>query len=430
MPIYYSPPPHEQLSVFFGEFFRKMRKADPSTYGAFLLRAEEEFKRTGYREKISSGVKNILLVRLDAIGDMVLNSAFLREVRANFPKARITLVVSPLVYPMVELCPYVNEVLIFDMKMLARNLPFMLEKIADFCREHFWQRKFSHSFYSQCGGDNLPGLFMTWLSGANERIGYCISPYRNFFDDTPEKTGTVDELLLNHIVKPHKTMTFQVEKYLYILSEVGLKVNETHTELFYGEADSQRAQEFLADIPSTCKKILFGIGAGAPNRKYPVDKYLVALKEIAKKDFVFVIVGGKAELEDAEYFENNLPRGKVLNLVGKTTLRETEAIVSQTDFYLGNVTGVMHMAAAAQIPVLTIYREAKDMDNIFPMKLSEFLNFPPWQTKAIILRPEHRLDDCATLPPIYGGCRHKEAHCITQITPQQIIDGFEKLTTS
>ena len=74
MAIYPSPLPRERLDVFFGEFFRAMRKAPPQAYGNFFVRAEEEFRRLGYRDK-AEGVENILIVRLDAIGDMILTSA-------------------------------------------------------------------------------------------------------------------------------------------------------------------------------------------------------------------------------------------------------------------------------------------------------------------------------------------------------------------
>ena len=47
--------PHEQLDIFFGGFFREMRKAPPKAYGNFLAQAEEEFKRTGYRKMIRGG---------------------------------------------------------------------------------------------------------------------------------------------------------------------------------------------------------------------------------------------------------------------------------------------------------------------------------------------------------------------------------------
>ncbi|MBR2734349.1 MAG: hypothetical protein IKD80_08940 [Selenomonadaceae bacterium] len=105
------------------------------------MRAEQEFQQLGYREKISAGVENVLVVRFDAIGDMILTSGFIREVRANFPKAHITLVVRPLIFSLVEYCPYVNEVLGFDRKIFRKDLVDIMEQIVVFCREHLWQKK-------------------------------------------------------------------------------------------------------------------------------------------------------------------------------------------------------------------------------------------------------------------------------------------------
>ena len=425
MAIYPNSPPHERLDVFFGEFFREMRKADPATYGAFLNRAEEEFTRLGYREEISAGVENILIVRFDSIGDMILTSGFLREVRANFPRARITLVVLPRVYPVVEICPYVNEVLTFPANPFTLNFLDLLETIAVFCRDNLWQKNFSIAFSPRWHNDDpLSALLLCWLSGARERIGYGTNPYTSW---TNAPVPPIDNFLLTkNIVTPCSVIS-EAEKNFYLLAASGFKVNETHMEFFYSAEDSYQAKILLENIPATCKKVMLGIGAQELNRKYPVEKYLIALRELAKKDLVFIIVGGQAELEDAVYLEKNLPSGKVLNLVGKTTLRQCEAVTAQVDFYLGNVTGNMHMAAAANVPILCIYRESVDRENFLPAVLSEFRRFPPWQTKAIILRPAHQLDECATLPPIYGGCHHKEAHCITQITPQEIITNFETL---
>ena len=396
-----------------------MRKASPETYGAFLARAEEEFKRLGYREKISQGVENILIVRFDIIGDMVLTSGFIREVRANFPKANITLVVEPAVYSIVEFCPYVNEVLYFARGSLSNNLTETLERIVFFCKEHFWHKKFSLAFCPKFSAWKLPALWMAWLSGARERIGYGVEV---------DKDYALDKFLLTkNVIAPKAFLSHTyAEITMYTLLAGGYTINQTHMELFYTEADVYQARELLRVFPKSYKKVLIGIGASEKNRKYPIEKYLIALRELVKKELCFVIVGGKSEIDDAEFLEKNLPKGKVLNLVGKTTLRETEAIVSQADFYLGNVTGIMHMAAAEKIPILCIYREAKELDNL--RTGNEFVLFPPYQTKFVILRPQHQLDDCATSPPFFGFCMNrKEPHCITQITPQEIIAGFEKL---
>lgn len=141
----------------------------------------------------------------------------------------------------------------------------------------------------------------------------------------------------------------------------------------------------------------------------------------------FVIVGGSDDIDAATYLEKNLPSGKVLNLAGKTTLRETEAIVSRMDYYIGNDTSIMHMAAAEQIPVLALYREAIEKENVLTGVLNGSQRFYPWQTKSVVLRPDHAIDECATLPPVYGYCRRNYPHCIAQITPQEIIAGFERL---
>ena len=429
MAIYPLPPPHERLNVFFGEFFRELRKMKETVKGNYLKRIEEEFKRTGYREEDSSGVENILIVRLDFIGDMILTTGFIREVRANFPKARITLLCSPKTFSIVELCPYVNEVLSFDKDSLSGNIVDAMEKVAVFCKDNLWQKRFSIAFSPRWFSDTLSELLIMWLSGARERIGYGTYPFHSWKGDPPSDVATRDNFLLTKNIVTPKKLVSDPERNFYILAATDLKVDETHMELWYSAEDLQHARELLEDIPSSAKKVLIGLSGSDLNKKYPVEKFLVALKEIAKKNFVFVLIGGKSEVKAAAFLEKNLPTEKVLNLAGKTTLRETEAVITLADYYIGHDTGVMHMAAAAKVPVLSIYREAVDRENILPPIYSGFRRFPPWQTKAVALRPAHPLDDCATLPPVHGHCHHKEPHCITQITPQDIIEGFKKLQT-
>ena len=416
------------LDKFFDEFFKPLRTAEPSIDVEFLLRVEKEFVRLGYREKFSAGVENILIVRLDVIGDMILTSGFLREVRANFPQARITLICSPLTFPIVELCPYVNEVLTFDKKTLDKNFPAMIKSIAEFCRDNLWDKNFSVAFSSQWGSDNLPALFMAWLSGARERIGYGTFPYVGVgFKPSAEEAWLDNFLLTQNIMTPRNVLS-DVEKSFYLLTATGLTVNQTHMELFFGKTDFFRAQELLRDIPSSRLKVLLGIGAGFASRCYPVEKFLVALKILAEKNLTFIIIGGQKESNDAAYLEQNLPH--VINLAGKTTLRETEAVIAQADYYIGNDSGVMHMASAAQVPCLVLYRDAADKEDYFPCIFSESERFPPWQTNSVTLRPDHQLDECARLIPIYGWCHSDKPHCITQITPQEIVAGFEILCES
>ncbi len=404
----------EQLFFFFRKLFDDM---------------EREFHAAGFREKSIHGVENILVVRTDVIGDFILTSGFIRELRKNFPKARITLVVSSLVFPIAELCPYVNEVFQCDAKTFGKKFSDVLKNVSAFCRKNLWHKHFTKAFTPQWGSDNLGAILTAFLSGAQERIGYGTIPYKNLMpdlqipDEHPAQVSD-NEMLTKNLAVPTDWKK-EVEKHLGLLLLAGFQLEETNMELWYGEEDFRRAEKFLSQLPPG-KKAVIGLGAGDTGRQYPVEKWVTALTEINRRGINFVIVGGEGEKKSANFLYENLPEGIVLNLTGLTTLRETEAVIAQSDFYIGNDTGVMHMSAAAGLPVLAVYREAVDKENDMAGLSSEYLRFPPWQTLNVVLRPAHALDDCAN-KIAYGGCSHREPHCITQIPPEEIVAAFDAL---
>lgn len=392
----------------------------------FFEQMETEFAKKGFRQDIPVGVDNILIVRLDVIGDFVITSGFIREVRANFPNARITLVVSPLVYPIAELCPYVNEVLAFD-RTQCRDISSTLKIVGDFCKEKLWHRHFTIAFSPQWGSENFQGLMMVYLSGAKTRIGYGYYPYQSWIGKPPKgEISDFDNILLTDAIITPREIVSECEKSFYLLSAAGLTINDLSNEIWYGKEDAVKVTKILSALPDNLKKIAIGIGAGFGSRQYPMPKLAKALNQIANDNLAFVIVGGKSEIDDAEFLMNNVPNATVLNLVGKTTLRETEAIIAQMDYYIGNDSGVMHMAAAVKIPCLVTYRDAQSKEDYMPGIFSESRRFPPWMTKSVVIRPENPLDECAE-QAVYGWCRHKDAHCITQILPEEIVEGFAEL---
>ena len=396
----------------------------------FYNQMEEAFTKTGFREKQQSGVKNILVMRLDAIGDFVLTTGFIRELRLNYPSARITLVVSNLVYPIAELCPYVNKVVAFDSKFNTSDVVMMINRITKIAAEELWPNHFDMAFSVQWGSENLLPLMMEYLSGARERIGYGYKIELLHFDQLPPKDKDINYLLLTKPVINPKTLIHEAAKHFYPLEAMALPVRSKEMELWYGDEDFQNARQLLSSIDSAVMKIVVGIGAGGGSRKYSVDSYISAFKSIVKSNggkVRFIIIGGKAEVEDAEKFQNNLPYDCVLNLVEKTTLRETMAIIALSDLFIGNDTGVMHMAAAAKVPIIAVYRQPRDKDHIVPGVFSEYERFAPWQALAVVLRPEHTLGDCKNAM-VYGGCKEPTAHCINQVKPEEVVEAFEKLS--
>ena len=422
------------MKKFFNDTINQSKQFGQFNLGNFYFSSEKIFQQFGFREEQQSGVKNILVMRLDAIGDFVLTTGFICELRFNYPCARITLVVSKIIYPIAELCPYVNRVLEFDSKFSnGADMLTVIDRIYKFAYENLWQEHFDLEFTMQWGSENHLPIFMGYLSGARERIGYGYQIELMHFDKLPPKEQDANYLFLTKPIINPRRLIHEVEKHFYVLKAIGLSVRSEDMELWYNQAEIQRAKELLGSISPHSIRIVVGIGAGGDSRKYSVEKYIEAFKKIIKdvnKKTCFIIVGGKAEIADAEKIQKSLPVENVLNLVEKTTLRETMAIIEQSDLFIGNDTGVMHMAAVLKVPIIAIYRQPEDRDHIVPGVFNEYYRFAPYtrfNVKTLIIRPDHALGDCENAI-VYGGCKEPFAHCINQIKPDEIVEAFLSMT--
>lgn len=147
----------------------------------FVQRMEMDFARFGFRDNQLNGVENILVVCLDEVGDYILTSPTIRTIRENFPAAYISLVVTKKLYPLAELCPYVNEVLIFEREF--KSLVAMVGNIIEFSIKNLWNRRYDKCFYLGLVKRPIRG-WLTYLSCAKERIGFDIdSVQKNFSTD-------------------------------------------------------------------------------------------------------------------------------------------------------------------------------------------------------------------------------------------------------
>ena len=381
---------------------------------------EPLWQKNGYRQKLGT-VKEILVISLNAIGDNVLYSAFLRELRRNNPDSRITLVVTPLVYELMELCPYVNNI---------HSLPYhsgedfgsYFPRFIRFAQEKMLVHRFDISVCVQWSDDKRPMNLLAYLSGAAQRYGISDKSILAIKGDF----SLIDQwefLLTQPIITP-PAIIHEAARALYMVEAMGGKVEEKGTEIWLNSTDVEESRRLLNGWE---KFIVLGLGAGHTNRKYPLDKWVVALQKIRDAYGTrFVLLGGKSEEDDGAYIEKAMPDGSVLSLTGCTTLRETAAIIKNADCYLGNVTGMMHMAAALQTPLITIFREAKIRAAAPPGIFSESTRFAPWQAKAVVLQPKRAAGECMHTV-VYGGCKENTAHCIAQVTPAEIVAAYERL---
>ena len=384
---------------------------------------EGGFHEEGYRQSADS-TEQLLVISLNAIGDNIIYSAFLRELRRNYPCSHITMVVTPLVYPLLERCPYINRLLQLS------YLPF--EPFTDyFCRfgefavRNLLPYHFDMSICPQWSDDKRPMNLLAYLSGARERIGISDMSLMAYNDEF-RLIDQWESLLTNPITTP-VSLIHEADRALYIVETLGHEIRAKNLELWLTVADMHRGAVLTADIRSY---IVLGVGAGTASRKYPLAQWLQAMTQIYDKyKLPFVICGGKSEASDGAYIQQRMPQGSILNLAGKTTLRETAALIKRAYCYLGNDTGAMHMAAALGTPLIVLYREANNRAAAPAGVFSESTRFAPWLAKAVVLQPAKAKGDCLHTV-VYGGCKEDYAHCIAQITPREIVEAFDYMTAN
>ena len=408
----------EPIEAAFYGILDKAKKDGRLALDGMVRTMEPIFRAAGFRQADMPGIKHILVLRLDEIGDSVLTSGFLRELRASEPRAYITLVVNPVVYPLVELCPYVNEVLVYKGShkgSFAERFEWALE----LCREHLWARHFALCLCPRWDFDRYFALLLGYMSGSAERVGYS----EKLYEGKARANAGFDLLLTRPVMNPPQ-IVHEVERNFFLLQAAGYPVRDKRLELWYDAADVQRAAVLCKRFSKKRQLVSVALGANEANKAYPAEKFLTALRILAEQGLAFALLGGPGDRAAGNQIAAGLDAGVAVNFAGETSLRESAAIMARTMLYIGSDTGLKHVAAALSLPVLEINREAKDCQKTI---ISLWTRFFPWQTPTISLQPEHALGECARVLS-QGGCVAREPHCIAQIGPEEIVAGYEALT--
>jgi ADP-heptose:LPS heptosyltransferase len=359
-------------------------------------------------------LKSILVLRLDEIGDMVLTTPFLRELRRNAPQAWITLVVKPDTQNLVEFCPYVNEVLVFDWRLKGRLAALRRHaKALMFARKHLW-RRFDLALVPRWGADYYEATYLAYMSGTPRRVAY-----------SEHCSGT--KARLNQGYDQLLTQTFdgrgakhEVELNLELLQLLGREVNDSRLELWLTEDDRAFARKIFAAHGVGDREPLIALspGSGAKTRCWPIERWVELGRRLNREfDSRLVVVGSKGEKELGTFVENALG-STVINLVGCATLRQTSAILERCSLTVSNDSGPMHLAAAAGSPAVEIscHPRGGDRDHC-----NSPTRFHPWGVPYVVLQPEPAAPSCS------NSCKSPVAHCILGIEVESVQQAVRNL---
>jgi lipopolysaccharide heptosyltransferase II len=339
--------------------------------GSFLF--DSRLRRLAQEPLDRSRIGRILLVRLDMIGDFALNTPLLRELRREFPCAKITAVVNEAVLNLCETCPYVDEVIPFRYQKSGFLRVFILPLRAyRFARRMLSAKRFDLAILPRRDADMGFATFIAYFSGAPWRLGFA-SRVNNY----KMRVNNQFDQLLTHVIPEDALRKHEVEHNLAVLRPLGGIAADDRTELWVTSLDESYVEQVFRRHNVAAEFPVFCVCPSPGNsrlKQWPISSYADVCTELVRRySATIVILGAPGEEPLGRLIEQRLA-AKVISLIGKTTLRQMAALIKRSDLFIGNDAGPLHIAAAMGAPVIGIYGS------------SCHHRFGPWKHQAIVSR--------------------------------------------
>ncbi len=282
-------------------------------------------------------IKRLLIRSTNWIGDAVMTTPALRAVRRHLPGARISILAKPWVAPVFEHNPHADEILIYDGAGIHKG-PAGLRRLA----RELKARRFDAVILFQ---NAFEAALIAFAARIPVRIGY-------------DSDGR--GLLLTHPVRRRRRFRAMHETlyYLKILEGVGMAGHDTFLELHISAEEREWTGSFLAAKGFSGADACIGINPGATYgtaKRWFAGRFAALCKRLQKEWGVKTLIfGGPGEAELGEGLRRMIGK-ESLNLCGTTSLRQAMALIQRCALFITNDSGLMHVAAALDIPQIAVF---------------------------------------------------------------------------
>lgn len=280
--------------------------------------------------------KRILIIKPSALGDIILALPALSAMRRSFPNARISWLVRPEFAPLITGHPYISDIIPFDRKQLAKW----------WCNADSFKAFRSLIRQLKAGEFDLvfdfQGLFRTgyfsWVTGSKRRFGMAGArelAHLFYTDKISQDTSSI------HLV----------DYYLKIAAAAGANQVEKEFKLPEDAGAAEKIDKLLKSQGVNGKYAVFVPGAAQANKRWPIERFAELADKIGSRFGVQIVMSGSQG--EREYIEAIGKR--VINLAGKTSVRELVPLMKGTSLVVSNDTGPGHIAAALGVPIVMIF---------------------------------------------------------------------------
>lgn len=293
-----------------------------------------------YQARCSHPMK-ILFISNNRIGDAILSTGLLAWLVDKYRDADFTVVAGPAAVP-----------LFTDLPQLERLIPFTKQPWAG-----HWL-----SLWRSCIGTrwdlvvDLRGSAIAWLLWTRARA----------------------------VNRPQSSQEHRVVQ----LARVLRLATPPDPRIWCGDAHLQAAEKL---VPGDGPYLAIGPTANWIGKQWPADRFAELCKRLTAPQGLFprariMVFGGPGETAAAQPVLRAIPDGQRIDLVGKLDLLTVYACLRKASLYVGNDSGLMHLAAAAGVPTLGLFGPSKET------------HYAPWGAHAMPVRGTQTFEDIVGAP--------------------------------
>ncbi len=273
---------------------------------------------------------NILISRLSALGDCVCTLPVAVVLKKAFPDSRITWAVDPRFAGIIECCPSVDNI----------------ERVKPGFKPASWpsfETKFDLALDMQ--GLSKSGLVIA-RARAEKKLGYHWQRELAPFFSSP--------------VQPDPSSLHVVDQYVDVARAAGAECDWAEFGLEPIEDDRTNCKALLAENGVTGPFVVLNAGAGWATKRWPATHFAQLSDMVSAKGISAVFIGGKADADQQAFQEvEQEAKSPIVNMLGKTSVRELVSLISLANAHVGGDTGSSHVAAALGVPAIGLYSITK-----------------------------------------------------------------------
>jgi ADP-heptose:LPS heptosyltransferase len=354
-------------------------------------------------------VREILVLRLDRIGDVLMSLPALADLRAAYPAARLRLAVGQWSEEIARRAP-VDEVLVWSAPWVGRPQEGAVTARA------LWRKA------RALRGDNIDLAFdlqgdvrAAWLmslTGARERVGYA---------------NTGGARLLTRVVALDETISWVEQNRLAVAAAAGASaMGQGQPVTLLGEADRARARDFLRAEGLEGHRPLIGLHAsgGRAVKQWGLGRWQEVAGRLQREFGAAVLLTGSTADKDLARQVGEGLEGPMRDLTGRLSLLDALAVIGALDLFLSSDTGPMHMAAAVGTPSVSVFGPS-DARRYFSGGTGAA------GTRHVVVQPDLWCAPCNLIRTPPEECRTADGpECLRLVTTSEVLAASAALLTT